>query len=246
MRTALRSTTVSRPADPDALIKEARRRQRIRYLLTAVALLALCGAGTGIYATLRVTPPTPRLSPDTPRPSPAPTREPTVPRLPAINAKVLMWPLGYPLGVGNYPGPPFVIDNLSTRHYVQTGRINLCCGDEQPLMITVGRWLVYAGNGATAIRADLSTRPRVLGRTSLFAPSAMPGHVWLVYPQRRGTRVRQVSVEGGAPGPAITLPARAQLVAGTGAGLLLQDRDGRLMRCQATLSGQTGSRSRPH
>jgi hypothetical protein len=90
-----------------------------------------------------------------------------VPRLPSIAADVLMWPLGYPLGVGNYAGPPFVIDHLRTGHYVQTGRINLCSGDYQPLMITVGRWLVYAGNGAIAIRADLTGHPRVLGKTSL-------------------------------------------------------------------------------
>ncbi|HEX5189673.1 MAG TPA: hypothetical protein VFW16_09040, partial [Streptosporangiaceae bacterium] len=101
MRTALRSTPRRLPADPDALIKEARRRQRIRYLLTAGALLAVCGAGTWLYATLRDTPPPPRPFARSPRPTPAVSREPTVPRLPPIAAKVLMWPLGYPLGVGN-------------------------------------------------------------------------------------------------------------------------------------------------
>jgi hypothetical protein len=227
MRTALR-TTPSRPADPNALIKEARRRQRIRYLLTAGALLAMCGTGTGLYATLRSSAPRLRPSPRSQEPSPAPSREPPVPRLPPIAARVAMWPLGYPLGVGNYAGPPFVIDDLRTGHYVQTGRVNLCCGDYQPLMITVGQWFVYAGNGATAIRSDLRGRPRVLGRTAFFAPSATPGHVWLVYSGRRASRIRQVRVDRGAPGPAITLPARTQLVGGTQAGLLLQNRDGQL------------------
>jgi hypothetical protein len=41
------------------------------------------------------------------------------------------------------------MDDLRAGHYLQTGKVNLCCGDEQPLMIVVGRWLVYAGNGAS-------------------------------------------------------------------------------------------------
>ena len=228
MRTALRNSPTRQPGDPDALIKEARRRQRIRYLLTTGVLVALCGTGTWLYATLDNNPQQSRSSHRPTRPSPAASLEPTVPRLPPIGADVLMWPLGYPLGVGNYAGPPFVIDHLRAGHYLQTGKINLCCGDYQPLMIVVGRWLVYAGNGATAIRADLSGRPRVLGRTALFAASATPGHVWLVYPSGRAQRIRQVRVDGGAPGDAITLPARTQLVAGTPSGLLLQNGNGRL------------------
>lgn len=94
-------------------------------------------------------------------------------------------------------------------------------------MITVGRWLVYVGNGTTAMRSDLRGR-HVLGRTPFFAPSATPGHVWLVYHGRLASRVRQVPVAGGAPGPSITLPAGTQLVAGTRAGLLLQNRADRL------------------
>jgi len=228
MRTALRTTPTRRPTDPDALIREARRRQRIRYLLTAGALLAVCGTGTGLYATLHGNPPPPQPSPRSGSQSAAATRESTAPHLPPLAADVLMWPLGYPLGVGNYAGPPFVVDDLRTGHYLQTGKINLCCGDYQPLMITVGRWIVYVGNDATAIRSNLSGRPRVLGTTPLFAPSAAPGHVWLVYVGGRAPRIRQVRVDGGALGPAITLPARTQLVGGTRAGLLLQNRNGRL------------------
>jgi hypothetical protein len=73
MRTALR-TTPSRSTDPDALIKEARRRQRIRYLLTAGALLATCGTGTGLYATLSSNPPPARPPHRSPEPSPAPSK----------------------------------------------------------------------------------------------------------------------------------------------------------------------------
>ena len=168
MRTALRSTPTRLPADPNALIKEARRRQRIRYLLTAGALVAVCGTGTGLYATMRGNPPPPRPSPSPPRPSPAVSLEPAAPRLPPIAAKVLMW-------------PPSGVDDLRTGHYIQTDKFELCCGDYQPLMITAGRWLVFVGNGVTAIRSDLSGRPRVLGKTPFFAPSATPGAVWLEY-----------------------------------------------------------------
>ena len=215
MRTALRNTPTRLPADPNALIKEARRRQRIRYLLTAGALVAVCGAGTGLYATMRGNPPPPRPSPSPPRPSPAVSLEPAPPRLPPIAAKVLMW-------------PPSGVDDLRTGHYIQTDKFELCCGDYQPLMITAGRWLVFVGNGVTAIRSDLSGRPRVLGKTPFFAPSATPGAVWLEYLGSGVIRIRQVPVTGGAAGPSITLPAGAQLVAGTRAGLLLQNRDSQL------------------
>jgi hypothetical protein len=217
MRTAVRA----RPgADPDALIREARRRQRLRYLLTACALLATCGTAAGLYAIQRDHPTPPRPALSTPRPSPAASHGPTAPRLPFIAAKVLMW-------------PPSIVDDLRTGHSLQTEKFDLCCGDYQPLMITVGRWLVYVGDGATAIRSDL-TGQRLLGKTPFFAPSAAPGEVWL---EDLGTgknvgsdpiRIRQVPVTGGAAGPAITLPAGSQLVAGTRAGLLLQNRHGRL------------------
>jgi hypothetical protein len=214
MRTALR-TTPGRSADPDALIKEARRHERIRYLLTAGALLAACGTGTGLYASLRSNPPPARPSPRSVQPSPDPTGEPSVPRLPPIAARVMMW-------------PPSMVDDLRTSHYFQTDKFELCCGDYQPLMITVGSWLVFVGNGATAIRSDLSGRPRVLGKTPFFAPSARPGEVWLQYFGKKEVRIRQASVAGGATGPTITLPRGAQLVAGTRAGFLLQNRHGRL------------------
>lgn len=163
----------------------------------------------------------------TPRPSPASSQHTGPAPIPPLAAKVLMWPLGLPLGVGNYPGPPFVVADLRTGRYTQTGRVDLCCGDYQPLMITTGRWLVYVGAGATAIRTDLTGR-RVLGPTSFFAPSASPGEVWLEYLARPATSVRLISVTGGWRGPLTRLLRRTQLVAGTDAGLLLQDRRGML------------------
>jgi hypothetical protein len=94
--------------------------------------------------------------------------------------------------------------------------------DADALIREASRWVVYAGNGTTAIRSDLAGRPRVLGKTPFFAPSAIRGHVWLQYLGRPAARIRQVLVSSGRPGPAITLPAGMRLVAGTDAGLLLQ------------------------
>jgi hypothetical protein len=225
----MRTTPIAaRPAaDPDALIREARRRQRIRYLLTAVAGLAALGSGAGLYVSQHGTVRPPHHAP-TPRPSPARSQQAGPAPIPPLAVKVLMWPLGLPLGVGNYSGPPFVVDDLRTGHYVQTGKVNLCCGDYQPLMITTGRWLVYVGAGATAIRADLTGRRRVLGPTSFFAPSASKGEVWLAYLARPAASIRLVAVTGRLRGPLIRLPRRSQLVAGTDAGLLLQDQRGML------------------
>ncbi len=221
------------PDDADALIREARRHQRIRYLLTAAAGLAVLGSGVGLYVNLHgphgphgPAHPGPHIT--RPQPSAVPSHRPAAAPIPRLAAKVLMWPLGLPLGVGNYPGPPFVVADLRTGHYTQTGKVNLCCGDYQPLMITTGRWLVYVGAGATAIRADLTGRPRVLGPTSFFAPSASRGEVWLEYLARAAAGVRLVSVTRGLRGPLIRLPRRSQLVASTDGGLLLQDRGGML------------------
>ena len=216
-------------ADPgaDALIREARRRQRRRYLAAGLAVLVLAMAGayarwSGVSAP---------AGPDS-SPQPAASRaagSPGPAAIPPIGTDLLMWPLGAPLGVGPAAGPPFVVDNLRTGQVAQRGTPDLCCGDYQPLLAAVGGWLVYAGNGATAIRDSLTGRPRVLGRTSFFAPSAVPGAVWLEY--YHGTRAvmaRQVPVAGGPAGPPLTLPAGTQLVRGTEAGLLLQARTGAL------------------
>jgi len=119
------------------------------------------------------------------------------------------------------------IDNLSARRLAQRKNPDIGVGDYQPLLTHVGRWLVYVSNGTAAIRDDLSGKPRVLGRTPFFAPSATPGHVWL-FRVLRGKPIRiqarLVPITGGPPGPPITLPAGTVLpvVRGTDAGLLLQ------------------------
>jgi hypothetical protein len=227
MRTTWAADTGLTDARIGALIREARRRQRVRYLVSGLICVSMIAAGAAIYASAHSTQRLPR-----PVASHLPVRVspgPAIPaRIPAIGTKVMLWPLGEPLGIGNYAGPPFVIADLRTGHYVQTGKVDLCCGDYQPLMVRVGRWLVYAGNGATAIRTDLTGHPRVLGATSLFAPAATAGDVWLEYPHPAGTVIRLVPVAGGQPGPPVTLPRGSELVAGTDGGLLLQNRNGGL------------------
>lgn len=216
---------------PEALIKEARRRQRRRRVAVAVAVVAVLGSAAGVAAGLRG--PGSRLH-HHPGPhgragspvaaghaggGPAP-----IPR--SIGTTVLMWPVGYP-AFGPGGGPPAYIDDLSTGRLAQSQALAIAAGDYQPLLTQVGRWLVYVGNGTMAIRDDLSGNPRVLGPTPFFAPSAAPGHIWL-FRSRNGMQgpiqAWQVPVTGGAPSPPVTLPAGAYLPAirGTDGGLLLQ------------------------
>jgi hypothetical protein len=201
---------------PEALIKEARRRQRRRYLAVGVAVVALLGSAAGVAG---LHGPGSRL----PSRHTAGVSAP-IPR--SVDTTVLMWPVGYP-AFGPGGGPPAYIDDLSTGRLTKSQTLPIAAGDYQPLLTHVGRWLVYVGDGATAIRDDLSGSPRVLGRTPFFVPSAAAGHVWL-FRSRNGMtgpiQAWQVPVAGGAPGPPITLPAGAQLPAirGTDAGLLLQ------------------------
>jgi hypothetical protein len=137
-----------------------------------------------------------------------------------------MWPVGYP-AFGPGGGPPAYVDDLSTGRLTQSQEPAIAAGDFQPLLAEVGRWLVYGSNGTTAIRDDLSGRPRVLGATPFFAPAAAPGRVWL-FQFRNGlqgpVRAWTVPVAGGKPSQPVTLPASATLpvVRGTDAGLLLQ------------------------
>ncbi|HEY6294292.1 MAG TPA: hypothetical protein VIX15_01390, partial [Streptosporangiaceae bacterium] len=209
---------------PDALIREARRRQRRRYLAVGVAVVAVLGGAAGVAAGLhgpggRVLNRTHHarspvaVRPTTPTPPPIP---------PSVDTTMLFWPAGF----GQCCGAT-AADDLATGRLTQSQEPDISLGDYQPLLTQVGRWLVYVGNGVTAIRDDLSGKPRVLGPTSSFAPSAEPGHVWL-FRVRPGTQNQiqawQVPVAGGAPSPPVTLPAGAYLPAirGTDAGLLLQ------------------------
>src|SRR5258708_40350318 len=102
-------------------------------------------------------------------------------------------------------------------------------GDFQPLLITVGRYLVYVGDGTVVIRGDLRGRPRVLAKTPFFAPSAVLDHVWLGDLQRPNAArhvARLASVTGGPLGPRVTLPPDTQLIRGTDGGLLLENFSG--------------------
>jgi hypothetical protein len=202
---------------PEALIKEARRRQRRRRLAIGVAVVAALGSAAGVAAGLHQPGSSHRPgagSPPRTAGGPAP-----IPR--SLGTTVLMWPAGF----GSCCGP-VAVDNLSTGRLAQSQQPAISVGDYQPLLTQVGRWLVYVGgDGTTAIRDDLRGNPRVLGPTPFFAPSADPGHVWL-FRSRNGSPIQawQVPVAGGAPSPTVTLPAGAGLpvIRGTDAGLLLQ------------------------
>lgn len=211
---------------PEALIKEARRRQRRRYVAVGVAIIAVLGSTAGVAAGLHGPggrPPS-RPGPHSRAGSPVTAGHaagvPPIPR--SVNTTVLMWPAG----LGQCCGP-VAVDDLSTGGLAQSQEPAISAGDYQPLLTRVGRWLVYVGNGTMAIRDDLRESPRVLGPAPFFAPSAAPGHVWL-FRSRQGIQgpiqAWQVPVAGGPPSPPVTLPAGAYLPAirGTDGGLLLQ------------------------
>jgi hypothetical protein len=220
-------------SEAEALIKEARRRHRRRQLITGLAAVAMLASGLGAFAGLRGSgQPPARSSAGRPRPAPA-ASHPAAPRAAGLiprstDSTVLMWPAGS----GQAPWGIY-LDNLSTRRLRQALTPSVDPGEFQPLM-PAGRWLVYVRQGRVmAVPVDGPGRPRVLGTTLPFAPSATPGHVWLqsgIYPARRGpVRARLVSIASGRAGPPVTLPAGTQLIAGTDAGLLLSARYGRPM-----------------
>ena len=201
---------------PEALIKEARRRQRRRWLAVGVAAAAVLAGAAGV-ARHRPGPeghPGPQAAV---RPAPAPG---PIPR--SIGTTLLMWPASFGQCCG-----PVAVDDLSTGRLTQRQQPAISVGDYQPLLAHVGRWFVYVGNGATAVRDDLTGRPRRLGPTPFFAPAAAPGRVWL-FRARSGTqgpiRAWTVPLSAGRPSRPVTLPAGAwtPAVRGTDAGLLLQ------------------------
>jgi hypothetical protein len=216
--------------EPEAVIRQARRRQRRRQLVTALAVAAVLAGAAGVLAGLQPPGQPRRVSPPPPRPpAPAVGR----PGLPApiphsVGTTVLMWPVGYP-AFGPGFGPPAYLDNLSTGRLSRRYKPTFAGGDYRPYLVRAGRWLVYVGDGTMAIRDDLTGTPRVLGSTPFFAPAAAPGHVWLerlsgadpAIGQGRAS-VWQVSVRTGRRGPVIALPRRTFLLAGTDAGLLLE------------------------
>lgn len=223
-----------RPAgtDTDLVIREARRRQRRRWLVTGLALAAvLAGAiGVSVGLTSQGQPPASRSRH---RPSTPATRQqalpPPIPH--SVGTTMLLWPV---VAHGEYPTfgphqwPPAYVDDLASGRLSRRHKLAFAGGDYRPYLVQAGHWLVYVGGGgAMVIRDSLTGRPRVLGRTPFFAPAASPGHIWLerihgyLGPGERAS-VWQVSVHTGHRGPVIDLPRDSQLVAGTGAGLLLE------------------------
>jgi hypothetical protein len=222
-----------RPAgtDADLVIREARRRQRRRRLVTGLVLAALLAGAIGVGAGLTsrgrppVTHPRPRSS------APATRQQVLPPPIPhSVGTTVLLWPV---VAHGEYPTfgphqwPPAYVDDLATGRLSRRHKLAFAGGDFRPYLVQVGHWLVYVGGGgAVAIRDNLTGRPRLLGRTPFFAPAASPGHIWLerihgyLSPGERAS-VWQVWLRTGHRGPVIDLPRNSQLVTGTGAGLLL-------------------------
>jgi hypothetical protein len=206
---------------PEALIKEARRRQRRRWLAVGVAVAAVLAGAAGVAAGVAGHPPGrpgPRGHPGSQaRQAATPA---AIPR--SIGTTLLMWPAGFGQCCG-----PVAVDNLSTGRLAQSQQPAIGAGDFQPLLAHVGRWLVYVDDGvATALADDLTGRPRVLGPTPFFAPAAAPGRVWLFQAQhgRQGPiRAWTVSLSGGPPSQPVTMPSPyLPAVRGTDAGLLVQ------------------------
>src|SRR5262245_47229298 len=111
--------------DAEALIKEARRRQRRRYLAIGLAGLAVVAAvaggllgGAGHSRQQKA--PRPRVSAvRAARPVKAPPSAPLI--LAGTDTAVLLWPVGYPaFSAGG--GPPAYLDNLTTGKLAVTGR----------------------------------------------------------------------------------------------------------------------------
>jgi len=236
MRTAQASRLPGEGMDPEAVIRQARRRQRRRWLGAGVALVAVLAAaaavimagGSGSRPRRPVTHPVRAAPAHAIRPAPVPGLI-----LGGAATTVVMWPVGYPLFT-SAGGPPAYVDDLTTGHLSRRQVPGIVGCDCQPYLIGVSRRLVYVGaGGTTVIPADLAGKPRVLGTTPFFAPAAAPGHIWLVryrggYLGQAPVRVRPVPVTGGPPGQAVTLPAGAGgVIRGTDAGLLLEVRHGR-------------------
>ena len=197
-------------ADADLVIREARRRQHRRRLVTGLVLAAVLAGAVGVAAglTSRGGPP---VSHPRPRSSAPSTRQqvlpPPIPH--SVGTTVLLWPV---VAHGEYPTfgphqwPPAYMDDLATGRLSRRHKLAFAGGDFLPYLVRVRHWLVYVGGGgATVIRDDLKGRPRVLGRTPFFAPAASPGHIWLerihgyLGPGERAS-VWQVSVRTGHGG----------------------------------------------
>jgi hypothetical protein len=92
---------------PEALVKEARRRQRRRYVTVGVAVVAVLGSAAGVAAGLHRHAGSPVAARHA---APAPARIPA-----SVGTTVLMWPAGS----GSCCGP-VAVDNLRTGRLAQS------------------------------------------------------------------------------------------------------------------------------
>ena len=218
-------TTISPPPTPEPaadqaklLIEQARRRQRRRRAITACVLVAVAAAGAWLAYDRTATG---RSAGGGPEGGGSPISR----VLRASRTSLLMWPVGYPVFTPT-GGPPAYVQSAAGRVLRQPPQ--MAAGDYQPYLVVTGDALVYVGDGTSVIPDDLDGRPRVLGRSPFFAPSAAPGQVWIEQPPGPGAEtVHEMAVNGEA-GRSVTLPAGATLIAGTDAGLLLRRVGGRL------------------
>lgn len=210
--------------EEEALIREAKRRQRRRRLAICAAIIVLAGLIASLaslpgsakrhhHTAIRQPKPARRTTPRPPTPD-------TIPR--TVATTLLLWPAGSAV-FSQHGGPPGYSDDLATDQLTQTSEPAVGAGDYQPLLVRTGNWIVYVGNGATAMRASLTGRPRVIAANSFFVPAAQPGRVWLW-----GSTIRLASAAGGPLGRPIMLPLGSQPIAGTDAGLLLTTDSGLL------------------
>ena len=131
--------------EPEALIKEARRRQRRRWLAAGVAVAAVLAGVAGVAAGVaghRPGRPGPRGHPGSQVAARQAAAPAPIPR--SIGTTLLMWPAG----LGQCCGP-VAVDDLSTGRVTPSQQPAIGTGDFQPLLAQAGRWLVYVGEGGS-------------------------------------------------------------------------------------------------
>lgn len=222
MKTLQREFALSPVPECEALIEEARRRQRRRRW--AIGLVAAAVLATVIGFALSGGPANRGQRPNSPGTSAPPTSGEV---LRGSDTSLVVWPATQCCD----PVNTVYVDNLDTGKVVLRRFPAMAGGDFPYVLEPVGRWLVYNGAaddpGVSAIFSDLTGSPRVLGNATFFVPSAVSDQIWLVdrAPSTFGGSVRSVSVSTDRLGPVIQLPKDAGLVEGTVRGLLLVSKD---------------------
>jgi hypothetical protein len=123
----------------------------------------------------------------------------------------------------------------------------LAPGDPSHRIVRRGDELVLWGYDTYVVDADLSTRPRKLGDSWFFVPSAQPDRVWLAYldPESPETvralaGVSEVSVDGRVTVPLVQPPQGRWPVAAVGDDLVFESRRGGLELWNPTARAFTG------